>query len=523
MSRAARGRGGPWVLLLAVGFLVGLVGEATAAHDGLRRSSPANGAVLDAAPRELRLTFTRAVDPSLARIELIDPTGRPVDLSAPVADRDSANVLVAAVSGRLRAGAYTVRWRIVGSDGHPVQGTFGFVISAGATGLAATDPDGESPDPAGHGAHGGANASDETDSGGVVPDRGDAAASDASSAAGPAPRSFGVSSPAYVAIRWFTFLCLICLIGCVAFRVVVLGAVERVGGAVAAVVAPASDRARVIGMALGWALLAAAALRLVAQAIAIGGLDAGVMRTLVTGTAWGTGWIVQVAGTTLALVGLGLARGRGVNVGWRAAVVAAAALAVTPALSGHAVASQGSAGLPVVADALHVVGAGGWLGTLALIVAAGIPAALGLDPSLRGPAVAALIRAFSPAAIAFAGVLAATGLYATALHLGSVAALFDSPYGRTFLVKLAAIAVAVGLGAYNLFRVKPTLGDDAGISKLRRSSTVELVAGTVVLVATALLVATPPAAHAPAADDPTHELAAPVGAATDAAGLPGSH
>lgn len=516
MNGPARVRGVAWGCLVAVALLVGLAGDGLAAHDGLRRSVPAAGAVLDVAPREIRLTFTRAVDPTLARIELVDPSGRAVELEAPVAHPDSGNVLVAAVTGRLRAGAYTVRWRIVGSDGHPVQGSFGFVISEGATGLAATDSDDESSGAAAAGAVSGAQAGSDPEPGGP----GVAPAPEQASSEVAARRSFGVSSPAYVAIRWFTFLCLIGLIGCVAFRLLVLGPVARRGGEAAAVVAPAIERARVIGLALGLALLVAGGLRLVAQVHALGGFEGALVRNLLVGTAWGRGWILQVAATVLALIGLRSAEGEGARVGWGAAAGAALVLAVTPALSGHAVAAQGTAGLAIVADALHVVGAGGWLGTLAMIVAAGIPAALGLEPSLRGPAVAAMVRVFSPAALAFAGVLAATGLYASALHLGSVAALFETAYGTALLFKLAAIAVVVGLGAYNLLRVKPALGDDAGIAKLRRSSTAELVAATIVLIATALLVATPPAAEAPAAEEQASEVAAPVGAAGESAALP---
>lgn len=515
MSGLARVRGVASACFVAVALLFGLAGDGAAAHDGLRRSVPAAGAVLDVAPREIRLTFTRAVDPTLARIELIDPSGRAVDLAAPVAHPDSGNVLVAAVTGRLRAGAYTVRWRIVGSDGHPVQGRFGFVISEGATGLAATDSDDESSGEAA-GALPGVQASGDPGPGGP----GAAPTSEQASSEVATRRSFGVSSPTYVAIRWFTFLCLIGLIGCVAFRLLVLGTVARRGGEVAAVVGPATERARVIGLALGLALLVAGVLRLAAQVYALGGFEGALARNLLVGTAWGRGWILQIAATVLALVGLRSAEGEGARVGWGAAAAAALVLAVTPALSGHAVAAQGTAGLAIVADALHVIGAGGWLGTLAMIVAAGIPAALDLEPSLRGPAVAALVRVFSPAALVFAGVLAATGLYASALHLGSVAALFETAYGTALLFKLAAIAVVVGLGAYNLFRVKPALGDDAGIAKLRRSSTAELVAASIVLIATALLVATPPAAEPSGAGEQASEVTAPVGAAGENAAPP---
>lgn len=509
MSRFTRGRGGPTILFLAITFLIGMAGDGVA-HDGLRRSVPAKGAVLDEAPRELRLTFTRAVDASLARIELIDAAGGAVDVAAPMPDADEPNVLVVAVTGPLRAGAYTVRWRIVGSDGHPVQGTFGFEIAEGAKGIEPPGVGDGSPEGAGVDGAPASQSRAEVESAMVPTQAGAVHGTDHSSSA---RRPFDVTSPAYVAIRWFTFLCLIGLIGTVTFRAVVLGAVARRGGPVASVVEAANDRARVIGMALGWALLVAGGFRLVAQVYALGGFEAGLVGTLLAGTAWGRGWILQVAATAMALMGLGAARGRGERAGWGAAAFAAAVLAVTPALSGHAVASRGRVVVAIAADALHVIGAGGWLGTLALVVAAGIPAALRLNGQLRGPAVASLVGAYSPAALCFAAVLAATGLYASVLHVGSLAALFESSYGRTLLAKLAAIAVVFGLGAYNFLRVKPALGDSVEIPRLRRSSTTELAAGVIVLVATALLVATPPATDAPGPQEPPVDVTAPAGAA----------
>ncbi|HEX6938268.1 MAG TPA: copper resistance protein CopC [Longimicrobiales bacterium] len=487
MGKPTRRRGGArTAILLALPLLVGLAADA-AAHEVLKRSVPANGARLDAAPRELRLTFGRAVEPALTRVELIGPTGAAVELTAPVRAADSANVVTVAVVGPLMAGDYTVRWRVVGADGHPVQGQFHFAISEGAAGLA--PPPGPASDA---GAAPGVGAAEPA--GGGAP----AAAADHGGAL-PAGAPAGVAAPAYVAIRWFTFLCVIGVIGCVAFRWVVLGAIERRGGELAdAVVAHAAERARVIGSAAAWMLLPAAALRLLAQLRALGAVQPGLLRELLAGTAWGAGWLLQVAAAVAAIAALWAAR-RGGRAAWGAAAVAAVALAVTPALSGHAVATPQGPALAVAADSFHVLGAGGWLGTLALLLAAGVPAALRLEAPRRGAAVAALVGAFSPAALCFAAIVVATGVYAAVMHVGRLDALVASAYGKTLLVKLGAIAVVLGFGAYNFLRVRPSLGDDAGIPRLRRSSAAELAVGLVVLAATALLVATPPAAEVPAA------------------------
>ena len=59
------------------------------------------------------------------------------------------------------------------------------------------------------------------------------------------------------------------------------------------------------------------------------------------------------------------------------------------------------------------------------------------------------------------------------------------------LLKLAVLSVVAATGAYNWLRVKPTLGDARGATRVRRSASIELTVGLLVLLVTAILVATP--------------------------------
>jgi putative copper export protein len=47
-------------------------------------------------------------------------------------------------------------------------------------------------------------------------------------------------------------------------------------------------------------------------------------------------------------------------------------------------------------------------------------------------------------------------------------------------------------GAYNWRRMLPALGDEAGARQIRRTASIELAIGAVVLAVTATLVVTPP-------------------------------
>ncbi len=104
-------------LLLLAGILPAL------AHATLTGSSPPDGAVLDAAPPVLVLSFNEPVSPLTAT--LIRPgegSGEPVELVA------NGSELTLAFDAGLDDGTYVVSWRAVSEDGHPIAGTSVFSI-----------------------------------------------------------------------------------------------------------------------------------------------------------------------------------------------------------------------------------------------------------------------------------------------------------------------------------------------------------------------------------------------------------
>lgn len=133
------------VLLLA--FLAGgLVPARAFAHGALRSASPADGDRLSIAPRELRLTFTEAVELAVSRLSLTGPDGS-VALAPLTLAPDSATVLIGGIEGPLVAGTYTVNWQAVGADGHPVRGEYSFAVEQGAAGLTTAEPATAAPAP----------------------------------------------------------------------------------------------------------------------------------------------------------------------------------------------------------------------------------------------------------------------------------------------------------------------------------------------------------------------------------------
>lgn len=125
------------------------------------------------------------------------------------------------------------------------------------------------------------------------------------------------------------------------------------------------------------------------------------------------------------------------------------------------------------------------------MLVAGVPAAMTLPDGERGPMVAALINAFSPIALASAAIVTLTGVFAAWLHVGHLINLWGTRYGITLLLKLGVLGVVALTGFYNWRFVQPTLGTDGATVHLRRSARVEVAVAILVLLVTAVLVATP--------------------------------
>jgi putative copper export protein len=298
-----------------------------------------------------------------------------------------------------------------------------------------------------------------------------------------------------VLVRWGGFLALLGMIGAVAFYLFVL---RRLRGD--AVPERVVDRAAYGAwyLAAGAAALSALtlALRLWIQSAqlngAAGAFESANLATLLTGTTWGGAWILQAIATVAFFVGLMVARApHGRSVGWLGAAAAAVLVSAVPALSGHAASEERLTALAIASDTLHVLGAGVWMGTLAAVLAAGLPAAASAPGDDGVPAFAAMVRAFSPVALVGAGAAAATGIVNSLFHVNAPGELFGTSYGLVLLLKLALLGVVAALGFYNWRRVLPDLDGEKSHARLRRSAGTELAVGTVVVLVTAVLVALP--------------------------------
>jgi putative copper export protein len=191
----------------------------------------------------------------------------------------------------------------------------------------------------------------------------------------------------------------------------------------------------------------------------------------------------RLAVLAIAFVGFALVRATP-SLGWTIAAIGILVTALQPLYTGR---------LAGKVNAVHVLAASTWIGTLLVLTIVGIhgvmrSAAAGAQRALL---VSDLVNSFSPLALTAATILVITGVTTAWLHLKRISALWTTSYGIALLVKLVLVAMVVVLGAWNWKRVRPSLGAEGTEETIRRSATMELTIAGLVLIATAVLVTLP--------------------------------
>ncbi|WP_454728328.1 copper resistance CopC family protein [Cellulosimicrobium protaetiae] len=123
-------------LLTAAALALGLTAALTtltaapaSAHDRMLTSDPADGSQLATPPTAITLTFNTEPLPVEPQVVVSDSAGTVVTQGAPTIEGSTATLaLDPAVA--LGGDTYTVAWRVVSSDGHPIEGTFAFTVAA---------------------------------------------------------------------------------------------------------------------------------------------------------------------------------------------------------------------------------------------------------------------------------------------------------------------------------------------------------------------------------------------------------
>ncbi|MFK0173286.1 copper resistance protein CopC [Streptomyces sp. NPDC090306] len=394
-------------LSLALSALLLVLGGAgtASAHAVLRASDPQDGSVLAVAPRFVTLTFTESVGLLDDFLRMFGPDGHRVRTGTPrhAAGRpDTVRVALPARPGGSSGGGrgtFTVAWRAVSADSHPVSGAFTFSVGRPSA-TAATVRPGPVEDP--------------------------------------------LTGALYDLARYVAYVAVALLVGTAAFVMLCRP--------------PEPAALRTPFAAGAWTLLASTLVLLVLRAPYETGQGpaAAFSGSAATRTLTGRPGQALLARLVLLAAAAVLAR-RSVRTARPApgrmppgVAAAGGALAVALALT-WAAADHASAGvqvpLAVASAVLHLLAMAVWMGGLVALLTMLNRGAGGGGRDVE--AAAETVARFSRAAFAAVTVLVVTGVYQSWRGLGSWQALTGTAYGRILLAKTITVVLLLAAAAYS--------------------------------------------------------------------------
>lgn len=371
-------------VVLAAAASVVAAATAASAHAELRGTTPAAGSVVATAPGEVTLRFDEPLELTPGAIRVFDDHLHRVDVGGAghlTGERDTVGVRL---RNGLADGTYTVTYRLISADSHPVAGGFTFSVGApsAVTGSAGGLDDGS-----------------------------------------------GIVGFLFGAARFVSYA----------------GLVVGLGGLVFLVLWPAGRRDRrarrlVSGGFAGLLAGSVAALFLDAPYVAgegMGTMFDGRIVSVVATSHFGIAVIERIVAVALILVLYRqlLARGR---YGYPLAVAGVAVVVIdTFADAGHSSVND-NFGMAQLSDGAHLLAVTTWLGGLVMLLAV----VRRRDPD----GLPTVLARFSPVALGCIALVAGTGAYQAIRNVGYWPALVDTTYGRLVLAKICALAVILALG-----------------------------------------------------------------------------
>ncbi len=476
-------RGGPVVLILAIVVLVAartFAPHAAEAHALLVRADPPVNSQLRAAPAQMSLYFSEAVERKISTIHVLDSDRKRVETGVEFDDQD--NALMRVNLGPMAPGYYTVTWETLSRvDGHRIAGQYPITV---------LNQDGSLPP-------------------GTNP-----------AATGVTATVSGVDAkPDRVVTKWALLLAGSVLTGAMIFTWVIGG----ISGDRASEAREAACRGIVLAAAAALLVLAIAGLaELLLQADAVFG-SAGKFPDVISSTRWGQRWVLRNSLLLpLALGVLALHRQRLDSRVSRYVLAALIGLSLAylavSAMVSHAAAGTG-AFWATASDFVHLVAASVWIGMLLQVVLLVRWAGRHLPRAQQPAVIASALRRFSLIAVGSVALLLFTGVINSVIELNRPADLLDTGYGRALLIKLILIVPLLIAGAMNAYLFRPQVVEEAeraesgrrgGVSggwedlerTLARTVRVEAGLASLVLLVVAVLVQLAPARSALAAPSP---------------------
>ncbi|MCH4566730.1 copper resistance CopC/CopD family protein [Bacillus sp. ES1-5] len=129
MSVKVMRRLGAWLLIACV--LIILIPKSASAHAYIVKSNPAENETLKNAPSVVKIEFDEDIQVSHFNTLFVrDTSGTRVDLKDAHIDKKNKKILEVGLKENLKNGLYSIQWKVISADGHPIQGVIPFRIGS---------------------------------------------------------------------------------------------------------------------------------------------------------------------------------------------------------------------------------------------------------------------------------------------------------------------------------------------------------------------------------------------------------
>ncbi|WP_425388069.1 copper resistance CopC/CopD family protein [Ectobacillus panaciterrae] len=444
---------GLWMLMVYV--LIILVPTFASAHAYIIKATPMENEILAKAPSVISIEFDEEIQSSgFDSLIVIDASGKRVDLKNTHINKKKPKIIETGVQKNIPKGTYSIQWKVISADGHPVQGVIPFSI----------------------GTPGKDSSTLQAKTTGYIP------------------------KADMIIERVLLYTSFALYIGVIFFNLIIYRANHN-----------QSTKVQSRNKLILWLSLLGITVSLLFSLPLQATINADVpwsqafspslLKETLELPAFGHVWIIQMVLVSILALTTYLAIKRGEFSSfkaWGVQIIIILGLLVTKALTGHASGSKYKE-IAVFMDFLHLLSASLWVGGIAAIVFI-LPAGDTSkendkrDWSLYWDA----IRRFSPWAMAAAAVIFFTGIVASTLFVPTINSLFHTGYGQTLLAKIVLFVVMIVLGAVHFVKSKIRRSKGLGVT-----AGVELSVGIIVMAIAAILtnLPTPPVP----ATGPIHE------------------
>ncbi|OIK11856.1 copper resistance protein CopC [Bacillus sp. MUM 13] len=431
-------------LLLSV-LLFALFPDKTFAHASIIRSSPGVNEVLPKPPSAVKIQFNEPVQAGFHSLKVLDSSGKQVNLTNAQVNSHNDAILEAHFKKKLSRGAYSLQWKAVSADGHPVEGVIPFAVGTGGEQTPKINE----------------------------------------------KRNDYFPRIDLIMLRGLLYLSFSLFIGVIIFNLFFNKFEGR----------ETLKKIHTKSMAVLWFSLSGMVISIVLslpmQTTLYAGVswakvfNASLLKDTISQTDFGLYWIFELLFLVLLILVTYIAAGNGfTKKSWLIPIVIYIALLLSKASTGHAAASEHRV-ITVAMDFIHLLAASIWIG--------GLFALLLLLPGIRSQKNESerqlywnSIRTFSLwAALSVASIII-TGIYGSLLYVPTFYSLLHTYYGYALLGKILLFVIMLILGSVHFFQ-----GRKQGKNGIAYSIWIELLTGAAILIIAAVLTNLPAAVSSP--------------------------